>query len=1014
MRIAIHGILLILSVALTVSTSAAVPTTLDYPRNLTAGEGAGEGIDEIATQFVKEFLVMRSRIERGATDGTTCAELDLLVDDVLPLLERAYLLADTVQIDPPIVCNLLENPGLRETGPCTTPMQLGEALKNDFGALMTTLFQRANEQCFTDPAAEATAMRCLVIAAKLNGFLGPTAEELLDGKSCGLYSIDASPTGVAPRLLVGHKVTIEAIAKDRAGNVIAGRDLDWQSNESAVATASTGNVTATGGTEGVIDALAEGLAIAAVADIIAEEAGALDVSLPSSPPNFLQAVPVYVLDMTGTWDITFTSGENDCEVPLSDPQSVLITQTGADLSVVDPDFGTLDGSFANYDSPRLLPSDPPYEFFFPLASTTESAACDLFFEDIAAFLNFPPCNQPDPTGGFLECIPISCLETDAVSGTLSHNGESITGQSYYALEWTYKTVFHSDPPCSPCTTTATFNEECEGLENYNGSKPETGENALVINRMPYKSDPQVAKVLMVDGADQGVTEGTCGDSLLDSGEGCDDGNILDGDGCSAFCQVEDGFECTEPIPGQVINGVPEGGFEAGTPNIVWAEASSNFGTPICDVAVCGTGTGTGPNRGESWIWFGGIAANEVGSVEQTLVFETTDAMLTFAVEQILCDNDADVVSMSIDGNPVFTTDGADPACGIPGYRTITIDLATASGGPYNDGQLHQLRVQSETFATNGGASNFFFDDFRLDRGTTAPTPSVCTPAAENCILEDFDAHGLEGWTVFNDGGKVLDWGTTDDGFCGSGTWLTGNYSGAGVAACVDSDAAGYGVVNSFLCSPAIELIEPVNPELTFDYNFQVFSSTGEDAFEVLIGTAAPSLANIGTFTSIFSTNTDAGEFQGTGAMEHSLDLSAVEGTPEFHVCFRYGADFDWYAQVDNVRIDADQCFGAPRFAVCAPGGNRGVADIPLTIDTSVRFEGASSFAASGLPASLSIGADDGIIKGTPVADDVPGSPYSVHVTGDDQSLDFLLTIDATNEVLFHSGLESNCVLPHPN
>jgi cysteine-rich repeat protein len=37
--------------------------------------------------------------------------------------------------------------------------------------------------------------------------------------------------------------------------------------------------------------------------------------------------------------------------------------------------------------------------------------------------------------------------------------------------------------------------------------------------------------------------GACGNSTLDVGEGCDDGNQSDGDGCSHACAVEDGFVC---------------------------------------------------------------------------------------------------------------------------------------------------------------------------------------------------------------------------------------------------------------------------------------------------------------------------------------------------------------------------------------------------------------------------------------------------------------------------------------
>ena len=45
----------------------------------------------------------------------------------------------------------------------------------------------------------------------------------------------------------------------------------------------------------------------------------------------------------------------------------------------------------------------------------------------------------------------------------------------------------------------------------------------------------------------------CGDSVIDTDESCDDGNIFDADGCSAECLVETGWDCTggpcEPICG---------------------------------------------------------------------------------------------------------------------------------------------------------------------------------------------------------------------------------------------------------------------------------------------------------------------------------------------------------------------------------------------------------------------------------------------------------------------------------
>ena len=42
---------------------------------------------------------------------------------------------------------------------------------------------------------------------------------------------------------------------------------------------------------------------------------------------------------------------------------------------------------------------------------------------------------------------------------------------------------------------------------------------------------------------------SCGDGVVDTLEGCDDGNTVDGDGCSAVCAIESGFSCSPVILG---------------------------------------------------------------------------------------------------------------------------------------------------------------------------------------------------------------------------------------------------------------------------------------------------------------------------------------------------------------------------------------------------------------------------------------------------------------------------------
>jgi fibro-slime domain-containing protein len=45
-----------------------------------------------------------------------------------------------------------------------------------------------------------------------------------------------------------------------------------------------------------------------------------------------------------------------------------------------------------------------------------------------------------------------------------------------------------------------------------------------------------------------VAQSSCGNGLLDHGEGCDDGNAKSGDGCDGTCKVENGYSC--PTPGK--------------------------------------------------------------------------------------------------------------------------------------------------------------------------------------------------------------------------------------------------------------------------------------------------------------------------------------------------------------------------------------------------------------------------------------------------------------------------------
>ena len=176
-------------------------------------------------------------------------------------------------------------------------------------------------------------------------------------------------------------------------------------------------------------------------------------------------------------------------------------------------------------------------------------------------------------------------------------------------------------------------------------------------------------------------------------------------------------EMADLLAAPQVDLIQDGSFETGTPSGFWTEASTNFGTPVCDVPGCGTGTGTGPRTGAWWAWFGGIGTYEAGSVSQSVIIPgSSTATLSFWVEQFVCSGDAnDYLEANIDGAQVWSTNGAAPECGTLGYRQVTVDVSA-----WADGGAHIVQFNSEIFGVGGASSNFFVDDVMLDAVPSGP------------------------------------------------------------------------------------------------------------------------------------------------------------------------------------------------------------------------------------------------------------------------------------------------------
>lgn len=159
------------------------------------------------------------------------------------------------------------------------------------------------------------------------------------------------------------------------------------------------------------------------------------------------------------------------------------------------------------------------------------------------------------------------------------------------------------------------------------------------------------------------------------------------------------------------NLIADPSFEDGSPNGFWTESSTNFGTPLCTVADCGTGTGTGPRTGTWWAWFGGTASVETGTMGQNVTIPSGSTSLDFYFEAPVCAAAADFIRVTIDGTELWRADGNSSACGTVGYQQVSVPL-----GAFADGGSHAILFESTS--TGAGNTNFMVDDVSL---ASAPT-----------------------------------------------------------------------------------------------------------------------------------------------------------------------------------------------------------------------------------------------------------------------------------------------------
>lgn len=385
----------------------------------------------------------------------------------------------------------------------------------------------------------------------------------------------------------------------------------------------------------------------------------------------------------------------------------------------------------------------------------------------AIALGMPPAAVSfDTTGATTDSIDAPC---GVASGPFNNVWYSVTGTGNTLTASTCNPgTLHSDTKisvfCGDCGMPI-----CVGGNDDDPAAECTSTSGFAfLSKVSWCSQPGVEYLVTVGGFSEGQvgaveltideTGGACVADVqcLAQGACClADGSciITTGDDCAAQGgqYFGDGSSCFS-------NAIVDGSFEAGAFSGNWTEFSTNFGTPLCDPGSCGVGGGTGPNSGDWWAWFGGIAAFEQGSVEQSVTIPATASTIDFAWEiPVASGNGVDFVRLLIDGMQVFELLESDSQ-GV-GYTSESVAL-----GAFADGGVHTVRFESTITGDDGfgtpAFTNFFIDDVSIaSQDVTCEVPPTCF-TLDFSTEDDFATALVDGQHINTEFGNLVSLSST--------------------------------------------------------------------------------------------------------------------------------------------------------------------------------------------------------------------------------------------------------------
>ena len=178
---------------------------------------------------------------------------------------------------------------------------------------------------------------------------------------------------------------------------------------------------------------------------------------------------------------------------------------------------------------------------------------------------------------------------------------------------------------------------------------------------------------------------------------CDDGNLLNGDGCDSVCDIEDGFYCYGPPDGKDVcfekcgDGIMNGWYSCDDGNLNDLDGCSS----VCTIETC---------------WSCTYGSPSICSIDPTY---------SISVVNVTMAEDQSSVTILLNNTVVL-----DPSYIFDLYKAITVDISGPLA-PYNyTWKLENLNLLFQGLQTNQFQIDFNLQDTRI-LGTNQETLSVC-------------------------------------------------------------------------------------------------------------------------------------------------------------------------------------------------------------------------------------------------------------------------------------------------